>query len=97
MWETWRIATFHWQAIMGQAFICIFALVISKRAMAFIIIHQILTTTGCTSTVRAIRDVLAPLDFPLLNCLCESTIAFAVEIILMSASGFLVVSTLSIG
>jgi hypothetical protein len=90
MFVVWRFATALGHAIMHPSLFIIFGLFVTLRAMALVVIDQILATARITcifhNTLRAIGDVLArpaPID-P--NDLLKAAVASALVVILVHTS-----------
>jgi len=89
--ELVRRSTQVWEAVMRQVFVGICVLVVARGAIALIVVYEIMTGARLASGVRAIRNVLAPMDTCSGGFVCKATVAIANEVVPMHACGTLIV------
>jgi hypothetical protein len=66
---------------MRKTLLLVGILIITFRAMTFVIVNQILARARLTSTIRAIRNVVTIMDTRLTHIVRKTAVTFAFEII----------------
>jgi hypothetical protein len=74
-----------------QILVWVCVLIIACGAVAEIVIDQVLTPTRFASRVRAIGNVLTPVDTRLSGLVCKSTVAIATKVVHVLACRILMV------
>jgi hypothetical protein len=77
------VATQVRQTIVRETLLLIGVLIITFRAMTFVVVDQILASARLTSAVRAIGNVVTVMDTRLTHIVRKTAVRFAFEIIHM--------------
>jgi hypothetical protein len=81
---------------MRQILVWVRVLVVASGAVAFVVVDQILTPTRLTSCIRTVRNVLAEVNTPWRDLMCETAVAIATEVINVLTCGILMINALSV-
>jgi hypothetical protein len=97
MRHSWREAANIWSAVMRECFLFVCILVVSFRAVAFVVIDQILATARLARILGTIRNVDASAGAVVSEFLGKATVANTLVVIDMCTCGFIQVIAPSMG
>jgi hypothetical protein len=80
-----------WQAVVRQILVWVSVLIIACGAVALIVVDQVLTRTGFTSRVRAIRNVLTPVYTRFCGLVRKTAVTVATKVVHVLACRILMV------